>query len=138
MDFFFYGTLMDPEVLARVLGRPIVSLRRELATLDGYRRVYRQNATYPILIAAPGRRVDGLIVRGLTAADRKRLMAFEGNSYRLVALTVEGRRSGLIDAWTFLPIPEIVASTEPWTLASWRLRHKRTYLRQISDHGTPG
>lgn len=130
MRCFFYGTLMDPDVLGAVIGCSALALRRERAVLSGYRRVYRQGAWYPILIPAPAKAVEGLLVASLASTERERLVAFEGDDYELVERTVRTTRGDSTHALTFIARPHVAASTQEWTLADWRRRHKREYLRR--------
>ncbi|MBL8659460.1 MAG: gamma-glutamylcyclotransferase [Rhodospirillales bacterium] len=121
---------MDPAVLAAVIGRrPGTDLRRR-ASIEGYRRVYRDGAAYPVLIPAAGERVSGLLVEGLNDRDRRRLDAFEGGDY--VARTVPVRTDrGEVRAWMFVPRPGVPATSAPWSLDDWRRRHRRRYLERV-------
>ncbi len=40
VEYFFYGTLMDGDVLARVVGQPVPPAPLEAAVVEGYRRLY--------------------------------------------------------------------------------------------------
>ncbi len=78
LAYFFYGTLMDSEVLRTVIGRSIPPSNRRPAVIGGYRRVYRVGAWYPILIADTESEVEGILVTKLTVADAVRLAIFGG------------------------------------------------------------
>ncbi len=102
MDYFFYGTLMDGDVLARVVGQPVPPARMEAAVVDGYRRLYVAGAWYPMLVPAPGGRVEGRLVSGIDAAQAARIANFESDAYELEALPVRRRgaaRSGPSPTW---------------------------------------
>ena len=45
MAFFFFGTLMDRDVLAAVLDRPVAGDELSRAWLHGYRRVRAANTS---------------------------------------------------------------------------------------------
>jgi gamma-glutamylcyclotransferase (GGCT)/AIG2-like uncharacterized protein YtfP len=139
MDYFFYGTLMDLDVLASVIGRRVASTRLKPATLAGYRRVYAKGATYPVLV--PGDtddRVVGHLFKDATVAEARRLRSYEGDLYDEVTLEVAVEKD-LVAARTFLPRGGTAATTKPWHLALWRRRHKRVYLHglRISIAATP-
>ena len=99
MRYFFYGTLMDRTVLAAVLGRSLPPAASRPASLDGYRRVFRAGASYPVLVPAAGEVVAGIVVDGLGQGDRRRLEAFEGSDYVSREMPVRlgrgGHRGGL-------------------------------------------
>ena len=129
--YFFYGTLMDRDVLAAVIGREVRAVDRQNAVLERYRRVYRSGGWYPILLPMPGSFVDGVLVRGVRATEADRLVVFEGDEYQLSELQVRTARSGLAQARVFMAKPDVSASAEIWTIDAWRRRHKREYLRRV-------
>ncbi len=136
--FFFYGTLMDRMVLAAVLGRSPPAAKARPASLDGYRRVFRAGATYPVLVPAPEEVVAGIVVEGLGQGDRRRLEAFEGRDYVLREMPVRVVRGGLATAWVFMPRPRLPVSATPWTPAGWRRRYRRQFLQRMAHTGRPG
>ena len=122
---------MDGEVLGAVIGRPASTVRRQGALLEGYRRFYRRGASYPILVPMLGGRIEGVLASGLSPGDTARLVAFEGRDYDLVEIAVRAVRLGPTRAMIFMPAPEVMASPEEWTLATWSRRHRKEYLRRI-------
>ncbi|KAI9593704.1 hypothetical protein BDF19DRAFT_334751, partial [Syncephalis fuscata] len=81
---FFYGSLMHPKVLTRVLSKNDLPGPDEgvPAVLMGYRRHPIMHAAYPACV--PGRdkdTVQGLFVQGLTEEHICLLDYFEGNEY---------------------------------------------------------
>ncbi len=129
MDYFFYGTLMDGDVLARVVGRRVPPAHMEAAVIEGYRRLYVAGAWYPMLVPEPCGRVGGRLVSGIDAAQAARIARFESDAYELEALPVQAARRGAVRALTFMARPGVAASAEDWDLPSWRRRHKPAYLR---------
>lgn len=83
MRLFLYGTLLDPDVLAKVAGRHIPIAP---ATLHGWRRVATPDGRYPTLRRARAV-VDGALV-AVNSATLARLAAYEGPSYRLTGVVV--------------------------------------------------
>ncbi len=65
MDYFFYGTLMDPDVVARVAGGHRGPTPLEPADAEGFARVYVAGVSYPMLVPRPGGRVEGRLARGV-------------------------------------------------------------------------
>ena len=89
------------------------------------------NATGASTSPAPGGRVEGRLVSGIDAAAAARIAHFESDAYELEALPVRAARRGPVRALAFMARPGVAASHEEWELASWRRRHKRTYLRLV-------
>jgi gamma-glutamylcyclotransferase (GGCT)/AIG2-like uncharacterized protein YtfP len=95
MRLFLYGTLLDPELMTRLAGRPIPVIS---ATLDGWRRVALPGSRYPTLRRARGTVFGAVVtVNGRTLA---RLTAYEGPAYSLKQLTVSVARGKTVaQAW---------------------------------------
>ena len=53
MRFFFYGTLLDPDVTALVLGRRLPPAAFVPASLPGHARRRAKGVSYPILVRDP-------------------------------------------------------------------------------------
>ena len=138
MRFFFYGTLLDSDVAALVLGRRLPPAAFMPASLLGHARQRAKNATYPIVVRDPRCEVPGVIVGGLSARDVARLAAFEGPGYRIVPLRVKA--AGVMTVVSvFEPVQNrLQPSGELWDLALWQRRHKRAFVgrvrRAVSAH----
>ena len=127
-DWFVYGTLMDSEVRTRVLGHPVRGGRLRAAVVEGWRRVTVDGAWYPTLVRAPGGRVEGLLMSGVTAAEEAHLVRFEGSEYEIAPVTVHVTGRNRV-ARMFVTRPGVAVSDDEWTLESWRRRHRRDFLR---------
>jgi Gamma-glutamyl cyclotransferase, AIG2-like len=128
MRFFFYGTLLDPELRAAVIGRA-VEVRP--AALAGWRRVRAPGKSYPMLVRDPAAAVQGAVTPPLDPAAIARLSAYEGPGYRVALLrprTPGGRR---VLASVFLPVRR-VRGGRLWRLEAWRRAHLARYLRHIA------
>ena len=130
IGIFLFGTLMDADVLAHVLRRPVEPGTRLAARLKGFRRVRTRAASYPVLVPAPGATVAGLLLRHFTRGDLLRINHLESEEYgaELHAVTLaDGTR---VPAWLYvgLSVAHMRAGAEPWELASWQRRHKAAYL----------
>lgn len=85
---FFYGTLMAPGVLYRVIygnAKP-EAWQQKLTTvrpalLESYRRHRVKDMSYPAIIPHTDSSVRGFVVTGLTGGDIYRLDVFEGSQY---------------------------------------------------------
>jgi hypothetical protein len=129
--FFFYGTLLDPDVMALVIGRRLPPSVFVPAILPGHSRRRAKGATYPIVVRNVGDRVQGVVVGGLTSRDVARLAAYEGPGYRIAQLKV--RVGGEIAAVSvFEPIvARLQPSTSPWDFALWKGRYKRPFVGRL-------
>lgn len=132
--FFFYGTLLDRDLQAAVIGRPVDVGALVPASIAGFRRVRAQGQTYPILIPGTAEdRVDGAIASGFTRAEIDRLIAYEGEGYVLTTLPALLADGGTVTAQVFLPVAgSLKASDVPWDLATWQREDKpRTLARGL-------
>jgi len=131
MRFFFYGTLLDRDVTALVLGRRLPPHAYTAASLPGHARRRAQGGTYPIVIADPCDEVPGAVVGGLSARDVARLAAYEGPGYRVARLRVKVR-GRVTEVSVFEPIQSrLKPSRELWELTLWQRRHKRSFVDRL-------
>lgn len=130
-DFFFYGTLRDPDVRALVLGA--LSPRMMIpATISGWRRAAVADATFPVAVAAPNATIDGVIARGLTPAAVKLLVRYEGPEYDIVTATARLPDARTCDVELFAPKPgSFTLLKRTWTLEDWQARDKAQYLHAL-------
>ena len=56
MTYFFFGTLMDRDVLATVLDRPVATDEMIPAWLHDHQRMRAATVSYPVLVRSPGLR----------------------------------------------------------------------------------
>ncbi len=131
---FFFGTLMDPEILARLLARPLAPGERARAWLSGFRRVCARNAPYPVLLPDPLGRVEGILLRRPGREDLRRINYYESDEYRAELHEVLEEGLGVREAWLFVAREEVLRPGEqPWRLEDWARRHKAELLRQIEE-----
>ncbi len=131
MRFFFYGTLLDRDVTALVLGRRLPPQAFMPAILPGYSRWRVQGGSYPISVPDRRGEVSGAIVAGLSVRDVARLAAYEGPGYRVAALKV--RMDGaMTTASVFEPIvSKLTPTNRPWDLAMWQRQDKRIFVGRL-------
>ncbi len=125
---FFFGTLMDPEVRAIVMGRQMPDDAVEPAVVQGFRRVFVAGRHYPMLLAHASGWVDGTLVSGLDAETVHRLQVYEGWEYSLSPLRVRTASGQTVLAQVFMCPPHVAPDRRPWRLAEWQRRHKRRFL----------
>ncbi|KAM0752245.1 PLP-dependent transferase [Meredithblackwellia eburnea MCA 4105] len=145
-SLFFYGTLMVPAVLARVIGRPTSAFTSLDALLPDHSRFHVKGEDYPAVIPAVDaedkvlrRKLDrekgehevrGTLVIGLSAEDVEFLDEFEGDEYVRSPITVHpfvpsASTTSSYSASIYLWIPTLYQRLEPsiWSFDSF-LRDK--------------
>jgi hypothetical protein len=123
MRFFFYGTLLDSDVMALVLGRRLPPEAFRAAALPGHARRRVKGASYPIVVRDASCEVSGMVVGGLSSRDVARLSAYEGPRYRIAPLKV--RAGGRMVERSFQP------TSGEWDLESWQRRYKRSFVERL-------
>jgi hypothetical protein len=132
--FFFYGTLLDADVRALVMGAGAPATL-EPATLTAWRRVAHPRETYPMIVPAADAEVEGAIARDLTEDTVARLVTYEGPEYLIAAVDVRLADGTQVAAEVFVPISPPVGADTPWDLATWQRRHKQRYLARMKSDG---
>ena len=133
MAYFFFGTLMDRDVLATVLDRPVASHELSRGWLHGYQRARAAHASYPILVPASGVVVGGVVFQPKNRRDDTRIRHFEDGEYAerwLIVHLAGGRR---LAARVFLALEVLQATDEAWDLAAWASAHKTAFLEQCRE-----
>lgn len=130
MHWFFFGSLLDRDVLDVVLGRASEDVVRRPGTLRGYRKLRVADESYPALRAdaAADARADGVVFSGFSDADMNRVCYFEGDEFELRPLPVDLDDGGRVDALTFTATEKLLFSDQVWTLADWQREHKAGFL----------
>lgn len=118
-DFFFYGTLCHMPLLRLVLGRDPGAVP---ARLGDHAVHWAEGQDFPMIVDSPGAAAEGLLVRGLTGADRARLDFYEGGfGYR--TRTVDVAAGGqAVAAQVYWPDPGLWTPGAPWNLGDWAAR----------------
>jgi hypothetical protein len=128
VTFFFYGTLMDAAICARVTGMAVTAAKLRPATLDGYRRVRVAEQHYPAIVPAPGSRVTGCLLRNAPPEAQRRLALYEDDTYEAKWLRVSGVGGIKTTALAFVAGPRMQLTGEEWDYEAWRRRHRRPFL----------
>jgi hypothetical protein len=134
MRFFFYGTLIDRDVMALVIGRRLPPQAFEPASITGFSRRRALGASFPVLAPDPKGWVEGVVVRGLSARDVALLNAYEGKGYCVVQRSVwQAGRQIMVSVFKSLADRDarLVPSRFPWELIDWQRRYKRAYVARV-------
>lgn len=126
--FFFFGSLMDPDVTELVLGRRVTAPAREAAVLAGFQRALFRGESYPVILPRPGGRVAGEVVRGITPEERARIAWFEEGEYDVTPVTVELAAGGREAALACLSRRDLPVQEGAWSLAQWQREEKAQFL----------
>lgn len=127
--FFFYGTLMDPEVLMAVASLNDTPQLQD-AWIDGF-TMKMWTGIYPVLLPSnetgPQSRIHGKIWRATTLAQCLRLQEYESSAYEHADCQIQCRDgksvNGLVFIWAgHSESDELVEGT--FDLETWQQRHK--------------
>src|ERR1700742_1331653 len=101
MRFFFYGTLMDADLLSAVIGRRVRPSALKPALLRGFRRLAPNAFPYPIVIPNKSGSVKGVIIDGITPNEQKRLIAYEDDGYEMLRVIVQIKSPKQLKTYVF-------------------------------------
>lgn len=133
MRYFFFGTLMDWDVLEAVIGHPPDDVRLLPARLAGWKRVKVRGEAFPMLIQQPWTQVDGMVAEGLSAADIARIRFFEDVEYVTQVCHPTLASGQRIDAVMHVSTEALYPSTRPWDFDEWRMTEKTVYLAMARE-----
>lgn len=121
--FFFYGSLMDRELLEAVLGRSPRHLTFTPGWLAGYAAETALGYTFPTLVENRLGRVDGLVTAGLSSEDVARIAYFEDTEYAPTVFDIATADTE-IAAQVFVATTTLKSTGERWSFDHWRTHHK--------------
>lgn len=125
--FFFYGSLMDRELLEAVIDRSSDHLDLQRASLSDHVVETALGYSFPTLVARRGATVDGVLAHGLSDADVARISYFEDTEYETVSLTVSTLQAHVV-AQVFVANATLTSSGEAWDFSHWRTHHKQVLV----------
>jgi hypothetical protein len=133
---FFYGTLLDADVQALVLGRSLAGDELVAAELRHFRRVYIAGRLYPMVLPHRGGAVEGAFTESLSKDELARIAIYEGSEYRLERQSVSplaengaATPTELVVVWLHRSRSITRPSTREWRLPAWQAKEKAVYLR---------
>lgn len=129
--FFFFGTLMDPEVLRLVVGRTIPKRNIKGAEIDDYRRVFVQGRDFPILTPSLKSSVAGILVENLEQRDIARIDEFEDNGYCRTRCDIKMGDGTARNAWVYLATQSLIASEQEWIFEDWLRDYRSSFLARV-------
>jgi hypothetical protein len=101
--------------------------------LHGYRRRGVRGAGYPVVLPERGATVKGIILDSVTAADRDRLSAYEGDGFVLVHGRAGPPGGTLRRVLFFKPRPgALTVIQRSWSTAGWRLLNKASKAKALA------
>ncbi|MBM4201276.1 MAG: gamma-glutamylcyclotransferase [Gammaproteobacteria bacterium] len=126
---FAYGTLQLPEVMTAVTGRRFEGVP---AHLPGYVRYALRRRRYPGVRPRRGHETDGVLYRNVDPRALARLDAFEDRFYRRrrLLVAVAGEHRVPAEVYTVDPSCYRLFEQRAWSLAAFRKRCLKTYLRR--------
>ncbi len=130
-EYFFYGTLMDPEVAREILGRPLSGCSPAQGILPGYKRVCVEGASYPAIKLDPDHHVDGLVVSRISELEAFRLKRYEGSDYDMLSLGIQVLDSVIENVRVFTPKETLKLTDTPWDFKRWQSEDKKRFLKAI-------
>lgn len=133
VSYFFYGTLMDPAVAARVVAAPVTAARLRPAVLEGYRRVRVADQHYPTIYEARGYRIEGRLFRNASLDAQHRIAWYEDRDYQLREVEVTGPGGLKTSAWSFVAGPRMKLTEDDWDFAAWCRQHRRPFLARLDS-----
>lgn len=134
MTLFLYGTLMDVDVMSKVLDRPFAERELLPATLSGWRRHAVRSASYPVILPDAAGRVEGRLMVRPAGHDLARIRHFESEEYLPQPVRVGLGDGSTVAADVFVALDGVFEVDEGgWDLAIWRERHKLEFMRRCDD-----
>lgn len=121
--FFFYGSLMDRDLLEAVIDRSSAHLHHQPAQLGGYAAETAKGYSFPTLVVRRGGIVEGIVTRGLSDEDIARISYFEDTEYAHAPVEVLTGQARIV-ARTFMSTQTLQSSGEAWDFTHWRVHHK--------------
>jgi gamma-glutamylcyclotransferase (GGCT)/AIG2-like uncharacterized protein YtfP len=141
-SLFFFGTLMDAEMLAHVLARPLANEQVVPAWINGFRRIGTKGGSYPILVPADNGLLEGRLLQHASRRDIARINHYESGEYRAELRQVSLADGTGVSAWLYLGLDHLHADGSPWELEAWQARHKRGFFAAcdgwMADFVEPG
>lgn len=126
--YFFFGTLMDLDVLRLVVAREVPASALAPARLHGFRRVRILRDSFPVLVEDAAAAVDGVVFTSDGAEEDARILFFEDYDYDLAPCRPMLQSGETVDAMFCGTEEGVQASDEAWDLHRWAARHKAGFL----------
>lgn len=133
MALFLYGTLRHPPLLEVVLGRTPRPEEITPAVLSDASVTWVEGQVFPMIRLGTGGRAAGILLSGLSDADRARLDFYEGGfGYAVTQVTTSAGPADL-----YVPGPDVGPPGAPWSLDDWAQQWGALSVeaaREVMDH----
>ena len=132
MRYFFYGTLIDPDIRRHVMGIHAPA-SVEPARLMGWRRFSLKGISFPIARADRTASIDGVLARGLDEEAGRLLDIYEGPGYGRTTVSALDARGKSREAVLFVEdgTAEFAVVPQPWDYEAWARRHKKEFMADL-------
>jgi hypothetical protein len=121
-QFFFYGTLMDADVRAKLHLPPD---GYKPFKVDYWRRCSLAHRRYPVIRPDTASHVIGLLTPHLSRDDIKFLTYYEGPEYCRIKIVG--------DVECFVEKVELQISDQPWSFEDWQRNYKANALKETEE-----
>lgn len=129
--FFFYGSLMDRELLEAVLDRATSDLTFTPGWLAGYVAETARGYTFPTLVKRRGGRAHGVVTQGLTLDDVERIAYFEDTTEYAPIVADIATAETEIAARLYIATAALPSTGEPWSFERWQ-KHDKALLLAVT------
>lgn len=133
-DIFVYGTLRFVPLLELVTGKAAADLDIQPALLPDHQVYAVAGEAFPMIQDCSGAEAQGLLIRGLTAADTAALDFYEGGfDFTLKPLQVRLGSGGTYPVDVYFPAPGLWQAGDVWDLDAWAVKWGAMTLRAAAD-----
>lgn len=126
MNLAFYGTLRDPEILARAAQEDLTRCYYDTKSVTGWACYYIEGALYPLLLATENQSTPFSLYRDCPESAWHSLQVYEGDEYAWIELEIEGELYRV-----FVAAPDAKTEYVPWELDVFQQRHKADYMNNL-------
>ena len=128
MNFAFYGSLRDPDVLYKVAGPGAVAKHVEDIRLKGFKTVYVKGYSFPVVVQDLAAYATFSLYKNLDPYEAQMIRAFEDDGYVETTLTHSNQ------TYTYFAEGEATTpSFQEWSLEEFQSLHKEAFLKRFFD-----
>lgn len=127
-NLFAFGTLRDRDVLHLITGKKSKSVP---AVLPNYKAVHIKDKTYPAAIQEKGNDLKGVLVKGLSKDDWKKIDYYEDQLYHTKVLPVNVNKEEVFAQVYVINTERITPTDKKWSYTTWVKKYKKQWLKKI-------
>jgi hypothetical protein len=135
MRFFFYGTLIDPDVRRIVMGSSNPADVSPALLKDWERRAV-VGESWPTIRRKPGAVVDGVLVRGINERAYDSLIVYESEGFDIIDVPVQSlvdRKIRQARMFLLRSTSGLQAADTSWRYETWVVREKARFLVNLKS-----